>query len=74
MQSGVVTVILFLVMLSLMVRNYLTKPNYTGLAVISALMVSMMFESYLERQSGVAVFIVALFFVIFKEKKEQHFH
>jgi hypothetical protein len=54
--------------------SFILKQNFTGLSVLTALMVSMMFESYLERQSGVAIFIVALFFVLFPEKKEQHFH
>jgi hypothetical protein len=33
----------------------------------------MLFESYLERQSGAAVFALALFWVFFAEKKKQHF-
>jgi O-antigen ligase len=74
MQSGVITVILFFAMLIMLFCSFILKQNFTGLSVLTALMVSMMFESYLERQSGVAIFIVALFFVLFPEKKEQHFH
>jgi hypothetical protein len=54
----------------LVFRHHRQKANFAGLAVLTALVVSMFFESYLERQSGVAVFAVSFFFVLFAEKKE----
>jgi O-antigen ligase len=73
MQSGVVTPILLIVCLLWMIRVNFRQGNYSGLSVIIALSISMLFESYLERQSGAAVFALALFWVFFAEKKKQHF-
>lgn len=70
LQSGIVVLLLFLAWLFLLYLHFRKEKSYSGLAVLMALCISMFFESYLERQSGVAVFVVSLFFVLFKEKKE----
>jgi O-antigen ligase len=70
LQTGVVTLLLFCIWLIMLFRHYWRLHNYAAIAVLMALMISMFFESYMERQSGVAVFVVALFFVLFTEKKE----
>lgn len=73
LQSGVVVPVLLIVWFIWMVCVFYRQRNFQGMGVMVALTVSMLFESYLERQSGVAIFVVALFFVFFTEKKEQHF-
>lgn len=73
LQSGLITTFLFVFWLIVLFVQLRRKANYVGLAVLTALFISMFFESYLERQSGVAIFVVALFFVLFAEKKEEHF-
>lgn len=73
LQTGLLTVVLFLLWLVILFIQFRRKANYTALAVFIALTVSMFFESYLERQSGVAVFVLALFFVLFAEKRNNIF-
>jgi O-antigen ligase len=70
LQTGIITTLLFVILLIFMFMHFRRTANYSGLAVLTALAASMFFESYLERQSGVAVFVVSLFFVLFAEKKE----
>ncbi len=70
LQTGLIPLVIFLIFMLLVFRHHRQKANFAGLAVLTALVVSMFFESYLERQSGVAVFAVSFFFVLFAEKKE----
>lgn len=70
LQTGLIPLVIFLISMLLVFRHYRHNGNFAGLAVLAALGVSMFFESYLERQSGVDVFIVSFFFVLFGEKKE----
>lgn len=73
MQSGIITPLLLLLSFFWIAHNNYRQGNYTGVAVLTALSISMIFESYLERQSGVAVFVIALFLAFFEEKKKQLF-
>jgi O-antigen ligase len=73
MQSGIITPLLLLLSFFWIAHNNYRQGNYTGVAVLTALSISMIFESYLERQSGVAVFVIALFLAFFAEKKKQLF-
>ncbi|MFN4915607.1 MAG: O-antigen ligase family protein [Sphingomonadales bacterium] len=70
LQSGIGVLLLFLAWLFLLFLRYRAILAHTGISILMALGVSMFFESYMERQAGVAVFIVSLFFVLFGEKKE----
>lgn len=70
LQSGIIPALLFVTWLLMMLYHFIKQKSAIGLSVLIALCVSMLFESYLERQSGVAVFVVSLFFVVFTEKKE----
>lgn len=70
LQTGLIPLVIFLISMLLVFLHYRNKGNFAGLAVLAALGVSMFFESYLERQSGVGIFIVSFFFVLFAEKKE----
>jgi O-antigen ligase len=73
MQSGVISPILLIFCFLWMMRVNWRQGNYTAMSVIFALSISMLFESYLERQSGVAIFVLGLFYVFFAEKKKEHF-
>ncbi len=73
MQSGIITPLLLLLSFFWIAHNNYRQGNNTGVAVLTALSISMIFESYLERQSGVAVFVIALFLAFFEEKKKQLF-
>ena len=70
LQSGIGVLLFFLAWLFLLFLRYRAMLAHTGISILMALGVSMFFESYMERQAGVAVFIVSLFFVLFGEKKE----
>ncbi len=70
LQSGIGVLLFFLAWLFLLFLRYRAMLAHTGISILMALGVSMFFESYMERQAGVAVFVVSLFFVLFGEKKE----
>lgn len=69
-QTGMPTVIIFLLCLLLLWQYATVNQNHILQAMVLFLAVAAIFESYLERQAGVQIFVLAFFFAIFIEKKE----
>jgi O-antigen ligase len=69
-QTGMPTVIIFVLCLLLLWRNAAANQNHILQSMVLFLAVAALFESYLERQAGVQIFVLAFFFAIFIEKKE----
>jgi hypothetical protein len=70
LQSGWPAFILLLIVAIYMLLNLVKTSNGAGLAVWAALFSAACFESYLERQAGVLLFVAACVLVLTAEKRE----